>query len=66
MNTESEICRLSSAMRQAITPLKPTVTGTVTAYRSSGSIQDPFVGGAVSGTDLIFPTGNLIVAEPQP
>ena len=33
---------------------------------SSGSIPDPWFGGAVSGADVVFPAGNLIVAEPYP
>jgi hypothetical protein len=33
---------------------------------SSGSLPNPFVLGAVSGADVIFPAGNLIVAEPHP
>jgi hypothetical protein len=33
---------------------------------SSGSIPDPWFGGAVSGANVIFPAGNLIVAEPHP
>jgi hypothetical protein len=33
---------------------------------SSGSIPDPWFGGAVSGADVVFPAGNLIVAEPHP